>query len=118
MQSQVLTELIKKSSAGLAQATTELGDKATWKPLDKGRSAVDQCVECGYVSMLIAGALDTQGMPAFDRDGMNAAKAENGHAGESACHSCFRHGDSSCCDSRVSRRSVGYRSVSTSLGTP
>ena len=77
MQSKVLTEMITKSSAGLAQATADLGDKATWKPLDKGRSAVDQCVECGFVSNLIAGALNTQGLPAFDRDGILAAKADN-----------------------------------------
>jgi hypothetical protein len=76
MQEKLLTELIRKSSDVLTKVTTELGDKAGWKPLDKGRSACDQCVECGLLSTLVAGSLNTQGPPAFDRDQLNALKAE------------------------------------------
>ncbi len=77
MQRELLTALIQKSSDALAKLTTELGEKATWQPLDKGRSAVDQCVECGYLSKVMAKALSAQGQPEFDRDKMNALKAEN-----------------------------------------
>jgi hypothetical protein len=76
MQEELLTTLIQKSGDALAKLTTELGDKANWKPLDKGRSACDQCVECGLLSTFIAASLNTQGPPPFDRDRLNALKAE------------------------------------------
>jgi hypothetical protein len=38
---------------------------------------VDQCVECGYISKVIAGALNTQGLPEFDWEKMSTLKAEN-----------------------------------------
>ena len=77
MQSEVLTGMITRSSTAIAKATTELGDKAIWRPMGKGRNAIDQCVECGFLSTLIAESLKTQAPPPFDRERMVALKAEN-----------------------------------------
>ncbi|MGC4044332.1 MAG: hypothetical protein QM758_11085 [Armatimonas sp.] len=77
MQSEVLTGMITRSSGALVKATTELGEKALWNPMGKGRNAVDQCVECGFLSTLIAESLKTQSSPPFDREKMVALKAEN-----------------------------------------
>jgi len=40
-----LAQMIRNSAAALGKATSTLGEKFTWSPLDKGRSAHDQLIE-------------------------------------------------------------------------
>ena len=44
---QALARMTRTSAEALARAGLELGDKISWRPLDRGRSALDQIVECG-----------------------------------------------------------------------
>jgi uncharacterized damage-inducible protein DinB len=43
---EMLATMNRKAAQDLARAVAALGDKATWRPLDKGRSALDQVLEC------------------------------------------------------------------------
>ena len=71
----LLIGMLRHSSDSLAKAATDLGDKATWSPLDKGRTAIDQVAECALISQWIAGVLTAQAMPAPDWDAFGVAKA-------------------------------------------
>jgi hypothetical protein len=44
-----IIDMINKSVASLTKATQELGEKAQWRPLDKGRSAAHQAAECAMI---------------------------------------------------------------------
>jgi len=77
LDNQTLASQITDSAASLESAAIALGDKAVWSPLDKGRSAVSQLVECGGIMMLSAQILREKACPPLDRAAMQAAQAEN-----------------------------------------
>lgn len=72
----LITRVIETANA-LAAAATALGDKATWRPLDKGRSAVSQLVECGGVMTMTAQMLREKAFPPLDREAMKGAETAN-----------------------------------------
>lgn len=72
---QMTIELATSSAASLEKATLALGDKATWSPLDKGRTAVNQVAECALIAQLTADILTTQVMPAPDWEAFGKAQA-------------------------------------------
>jgi hypothetical protein len=45
--------LLRQSYDDLIGAAEKLGDKITWSPSDKGRTAHDQLVECGVFAQMI-----------------------------------------------------------------
>ena len=59
-----LAQRIRAAGEGLAGAARETGDRITWRPLDKGRSALDQVVECGGFNHVGAQILEQGAFPA------------------------------------------------------
>ncbi len=76
----LLTQLIRSESTALAQAARETGDRITWQPLDKGRSALNLVVECGWINRLTAELLETGELPFFEFSQFEQLVAENGTA--------------------------------------
>jgi len=65
-----LAEMNIRAAASLAKAAEALGDKITWKPLDKGRSALEQVQECIGMAMFGKTIFETQSVPAMNREDM------------------------------------------------
>ena len=59
-----LAQRIRAAGEGLARAAQETGDRMTWRPLDRGRSTLDQVVECGGFNHLGAQILEQGTFPA------------------------------------------------------
>ena len=72
---QWLIEEVKASVHRLAQAITALGDQASWSPLDKGRTAIDQVAECALINGMIADILIKRADPVADWEAYGKAKA-------------------------------------------
>lgn len=76
-----LVSMINTSAASLDKAAAALGEKAAWSPLDKGRSALNQIVECGGIMQLSAQTVSGQAFPQMPMEQMramrNAALVEN-----------------------------------------
>ena len=51
-------------------------DKQTWKPLDNGRSALDQVQECALINFWVAEIYRTGSVPPFDGEMFEKGKAE------------------------------------------
>ena len=62
--------LIRQSYADLVSAAEKLGDKITWSPSDKGRTALHQLVECGTIAQMVIA--HQQGKPLPDMATMQA----------------------------------------------
>ena len=73
----LLINLNRQGAAKLEKAARELGDRITWRPLDKGRSALNQVVECGAINLLGAQLLEKQAVPPFDPAMFERTYAEN-----------------------------------------
>lgn len=54
-----------RSAEGLINQLTKMGDKATWSPLDEGRTALDQVAECALISGAMVDVLKVFKMPDF-----------------------------------------------------
>lgn len=72
-----LARMVRKSAEDLGKAATELGDKMTWRPLDKGRSALDQVQECAGIALLGTQILTTQAMPPMDPSTFEKLRADH-----------------------------------------
>jgi len=72
---QWLIEEVKASVHRLDQAARALGDKATWSPMDKGRTALDQVAECALINGMIADILISRADPVADWEAYGKAKA-------------------------------------------
>ena len=59
----LLTEMVRSGGESVAKAAGETGDKITWQPLDKGRSALNLAVECAWINRITADLLETGQMP-------------------------------------------------------
>lgn len=73
---QMLGGMIRKSADDLASAAGALGEKVDWKPLDKGRSALNQVQECGTICGLGSAILETQAVPHFDGESFGKMQAD------------------------------------------
>jgi hypothetical protein len=69
-----LTENAGNYLVHFAKTTKE--EKLDWKPLDSGRSALDQLQECAETPLLFAAVLQTGGFPEMSPEAAEAAKAE------------------------------------------
>lgn len=54
-----------RSAEGLIHQATKMGEKATWKPLDEGRTALDQVAECALICASMVDVLKNWKMPEF-----------------------------------------------------
>ena len=50
-------------------------DKRDWKPLELGRTVVNQVAECALITGYIAKTIAAQSLPEFDKDGFETAQA-------------------------------------------
>lgn len=75
MTKQTTIEMVTMSAGALEKAVTALGDKGTWSPMDKGRTAVNQIAECALISQFTADVLNAQVMPEPDWDAFGKAQA-------------------------------------------
>jgi len=76
--SQLAAKLNRDAAATLARNIKAMPEeKVTWKPLDNGRSALDQLQECAIISFFGAKLLQTREVPPFDREGFEKLRAEN-----------------------------------------
>ncbi|WP_395090712.1 hypothetical protein [Armatimonas sp.] len=57
---------IHLSVEALKKATAELGDKASWSPSDKGRTALDQVAECALITGACTGIIQHKAVPEID----------------------------------------------------
>lgn len=77
MNKEMMTALIRQSAQSLETAAQTLGAKASWSPLDKGRTAVDQLAECGGIMLFCAQTVTERACPPLDRAAMQAAREQN-----------------------------------------
>jgi uncharacterized damage-inducible protein DinB len=73
----MLAQMNRTAAAALAKAARELGDRATWRPLDKGRSALDQVIECAGFNLLGARVFTEHAMPPLDPAAFEQLGREN-----------------------------------------
>ncbi len=73
---QSLAQMIRGANDALGKAASELDDKMTWRPLDKGRSALDQVVECGGFAGLGAHIFTHLAVPPLDPSVMQKFRTE------------------------------------------
>jgi hypothetical protein len=75
---ELAVKLNREASEGLARSLRAMpAEKTTWKPLDVGRDAVDQAVECAGFNLLGAKCLTTREDPKIDLAAFEQMKAEN-----------------------------------------
>ena len=67
---------LKSSAVDLAKLITALGDKASWSPLDKGRTALNQVAECALMTGACVGIIANKAVPNFDWEAFGKAQAE------------------------------------------
>lgn len=67
---------IRTSVDTLTKLTTELGEHASWSPMGKGRTALDQIAECALITSFAAGIIRSKSVPPVDWAAFGAAKAE------------------------------------------
>lgn len=70
-----LAQMNRTAAASLAKVASGLGDQIEWRPLDKGRSALDQVQECGFMNLFVAQIFEAQAAPPFDRSEMMQIRA-------------------------------------------
>jgi hypothetical protein len=70
-----ISGLVRKSAADLIKATRALGDKASWQPMDKGRSAANQVAECALITTMATDALTTKAVGPVDWEAFGVAQA-------------------------------------------
>lgn len=66
---------IEGSIVELEKELLKLGEHATWSPLDKGRTAVDQVAECALITDWVAQTLEDYALAPMDWEGYGAAKS-------------------------------------------
>lgn len=76
--------VLRSSAESLAKVTTELGEKASWSPMDKGRSALNQVAECALMTGACIGIIQAKAVPAFDWEAFGKAQAELASNAEAA----------------------------------
>lgn len=74
--SATLAEMVRNSAMALHKAANELGDKFTWSPLDKGRSAHDQVLEVAGLYLIGKHIVETGEVPPMDRAAHQQAMGE------------------------------------------
>jgi uncharacterized damage-inducible protein DinB len=66
---------IESSVAELEKELVKLGEHATWSPLDKGRTAVDQVAECALITDWVGQTLEHCTLAPMDWEAYGTTKA-------------------------------------------
>jgi uncharacterized damage-inducible protein DinB len=75
---QALAQMNRSAAEALGKAAAELGDKITWRPLDKGRNALDQVLECAGFARLGTHIFTHGTVPPMDQSVFEQFHAEHG----------------------------------------
>ncbi|MCX6369150.1 MAG: hypothetical protein NTX57_20930, partial [Armatimonadetes bacterium] len=67
---------IRQSVESLTKLINGLGEKASWSPLDKGRTALNQVAECALITGACTGIIATKSAPEIDWAAFAKAQAE------------------------------------------
>ncbi len=70
------TGALKSSAVDLGKLISELGDKASWSPLDKGRTALNQAAECALMMGASIGIIQSKSAPEIDWEAFGKAQSE------------------------------------------
>ena len=70
---EMMSKMIQQSVESLVKATQELGEKAQWSPLDKGRSAANQVAECALICDAVATTIAREAFPEVNWEQFGAA---------------------------------------------
>jgi hypothetical protein len=73
----LLAQLNRSAAESLARLADQMGGSITYQPLDKGRSALNQMVECAGLNLLVARILETQTVPELDGSALERLYREN-----------------------------------------
>lgn len=65
---------LNNSVTSLTKLINELGENASWSPLDKGRTALDQVAECALIAGFAAGIIQSKEVPPVDWAAFETAK--------------------------------------------
>src|SRR5689334_6139494 len=78
---ELAAKLNREAAEAMARSANVMpDDKVVWKPLDAGRTTLDQIQECGGINFSGAQILQTRSVPPFDdaaRQRFEQMKAEN-----------------------------------------
>ncbi|WP_309722931.1 hypothetical protein [Armatimonas sp.] len=67
---------IRQSVGSLTKLINELGEKASWSPLDKGRTALNQVAECALITGACTGIIGAKAATEIDWAAFAKAQAE------------------------------------------
>ena len=70
-----VSTMLNQSVAGLKKATLELGDKASWSPLEKGRTALNQVAECALITGGCIGIIQSKSVPEINWEEFGKAQS-------------------------------------------
>ena len=70
------SQALRQSAESLTKLINDMGDKAAWSPLDKGRTALNQVAECALMTGACIGIIQAKAVPAFDWEAFGKAQAE------------------------------------------
>jgi hypothetical protein len=74
---QLAAKLNRDVAAGLKRNAAAMpADRVSWKPMDVGRSALDQVAECALIARFGAGLLTDRTTPQMDMEAFQKARAE------------------------------------------
>ena len=74
----VLVKITREASEAIERSAAAMPEeKLNWRPMEVGRSALDQVVECGGLSHFTARMLRERAVPQFDPEALQRMKAEH-----------------------------------------
>ena len=68
------SSMLHQSVESLKKATQELGEKASWAPLGKGRTALNQVAECALITGACIGIIQNKAVPEMDWEAFGKAQ--------------------------------------------
>ena len=69
-------EAMSHSAESLAKLINAMGEQASWSPMDKGRTALNQVAECALITGAGIGILQAKAVPEFDWAAFTKAQNE------------------------------------------
>jgi hypothetical protein len=96
MTSEEIIPMLRKSAEALTKATNDLGNKATWSPMEKGRTAINQVAECAILTSGAVHAFETGTFPSMDQEAFGAMMTELSGSAEQALAALAQHTEKVC----------------------
>lgn len=88
----------KRAAEGLIHQATRMGDKSIWKPMDEGRTALDQVAECALISGAMVEVIKNYKMPDFTPEMMEQFAADKNALDLESAVALLRENTEKLCD--------------------